>query len=84
MLNFLIGDCISLKLEQYRIKHASRGLSAVAEILVSFIFTFLLSFLAKRCNFFAKFGYCYYMLSVVCLTRVYCGKTTEARITRFY
>jgi len=35
MLSYLTGDCISLKSVLYRIKHASRGLSVIAELLVT-------------------------------------------------
>jgi len=38
--------------------------------------------LAKCCNFIAEFGLCHNMLSSV--TRVYSGKTSEARITQFF
>jgi len=45
---------------------------------------FLDPFLAKRCNPIEKFGCCHDTLSVhLSVVRVYCGKTTEYRITRF-
>jgi len=42
--------------------------------------------LAERCNCIAKFGYCHNMSSVWSLfvTRVYCDKTTEVRISRSF
>jgi len=41
--------------------------------------------LAERCNFIAMSVYCHIMLSVcrLSVTRVYCDKITEVRITRF-
>jgi len=58
-----------------------RHVVGIKSIIISEVF-------AERCNFIAMSGYCHDMLSV-CLsssssvTRVYCDKTIELRITQF-
>ena len=45
----------------------------------------MVQFLAERCNFIEVSGYCHGILSVchLSVTRVYCDKTTEVKITQF-